>query len=356
MEKVKISVILLCYNEVNYIDRCLETIFGFSSVEGGYEVIVVDGLSKDGTRDILMGWKQRKNELVIIDNPARITPVAMNLGIKAATGQYIIFLSAHVEYSKDLLTACMSTFDTVDADNIGGVLITLPGKDSLQGKIVQAITTHRFGVGNSEFRVGLKDGYVDTVVYGCYKRNVFNRIGLHDERLVRNQDYEINRRLTKTGGKIWQDPTIKSYYYNQSTVRGLLHQAWSNGKWNPWMWYLAPYSFAPRHSIPGIFALSLVLSLVMAVLFSWGWVLPVMILIPYLILALISAYQQSRKYSWHLFPFLPFLFFGYHFLYGSGTLWGCLCLLIGRAPVQKDIEPWPGAGCKRALNIQGGRN
>jgi glycosyltransferase involved in cell wall biosynthesis len=356
VNKVKISVILLCFNEVKYIDRCLDSIFNFSPVEGGFEVAIADGLSNDGTRDILASWKQKKDELIIIDNPARITPVAMNLGIKAASGQYVIFLSSHVEYSQDLLIKCMSAFEKVEVDNVGGILITLPANNSLQARIVQAITTHRFGVGNSEFRVGTKEGYVDTVVYGCYKRAMFDRIGLLDERLVRNHDYEINRRLIKAGGKIWQDPTIKSYYYNQSTIRGLLLQAWSNGKWNPWMWYLAPYSFAPRHTIPGNFVFSLIFSFIIAAFFSWGWIIPVMILVPYLALAFISSYQQSLKYSWYLFPILPFMFFVYHISYGMGILWGCVNLLFGKAPVQKNAEPWPGAGRKRAWDIQGGRN
>lgn len=356
MEQVKVSVIVLCYNEVGHIGNCLDSIFNFSPIEGGFEVIVVDGLSTDGTQDILAKSKNQHSHLRVIDNPARITPVAMNLGIKAANGQYIILLSAHAQYSRDLLASCISTFNKVEADNVGGILITLPISDSFQARLVQAITTHRFGVGNSEFRVGMKEGYVDTVVYGCYKRDVFERIGFHDERLVRNHDYEINRRLIKAGGKIWQNPVIKSYYYNQSTLRGLLTQAWSNGKWNPWMWYVAPYSFALRHTIPGIFVLALIFSSILALLILWGWVFPLAILTTYLTLALISSYQQSRKYSWYLFPIMPFVFCAYHIFYGMGILWGCLNLLFGAAPVQKKAEPWPGAGRKRAWESRRERN
>jgi hypothetical protein len=165
---------------------------------------------------------------------------------------------------------------------------------------------------------------------------------------VRNQDYEINRRLLKSGGRIWQNPHMKAYYYNQGTLRGLLRQGWQNGKWNPWMWFVAPYALAPRHTIPGLFLGGLLFSMLLAVFFPWGWMLLAAILVPYLCLALASAIQQGGRFSWDLVPWLPFIFFGHHVAYGAGILYGCLRLILGNAPVQRITEPWPGAGRYRA--------
>ncbi len=349
MIKNLVSIIVVCHNEVQFIAQCLESIFNFQPSVGSQEVIVVDGMSNDGTREILTKWQQKFPALKVIDNPQQITPKAMNLGIKASKGEYIIFLSTHVLYSAQLLVQTLAAFESVKADNIGGVIITLPRGVSFEARLVQAVTTHRFGIGNSDFRVGSKEGYVDTVAYGCYKRTVFDRIGLHDERLVRNQDYEINQRLINAGGRIWQNPKIKSSYYNQATISGLLFQAWSNGKWNPWMWFVAPYSFAPRHAIPGVFLFSLLFSFILVSLIPIFWPVLAVILGPYFILAIISAIQQAQRYqNWWMLACLPFLFFAYHISYGAGILWGIIALVLQRSPVQHIPEPWPGAGQYRA--------
>jgi hypothetical protein len=204
-------------------------------------------------------------------------------------------------------------------------------------------------VGNSAFRIGAGAGPSDTVPFGCYRREVFERIGLYDERLVRNQDYELNARLRVAGGRIWLDPEIRIRYYNQGTLRGLLRQAVVNGRWNPWMWYLAPYSFAWRHAAPAAFVLTLLGGLLLSIfppllgLAAWG-----LALTPYLAAGVAASFQQSRRHGRWMFPYLPLLFWAYHMAYGFGELWGIFLLSVGRAPVQRIREPWPGAGAYRA--------
>jgi hypothetical protein len=218
---------------------------------------------------------------------------------------------------------------------------------------VQALSTSRFGVGGARFRVGGGEGPADTVAFGCFRREVFGDVGLFDERLVRNQDYEFNRRLAAAGKRIWFDPVIKAEYYNQATLGGLFKQAFGTGKWNPWMWFVAPYAFAARHVVPGLFVVSLLIALGLAVFAPWGLLALVILLTPYVFLALLSSFQQSLRYGPILLPFLPPLFFAYHVSYGLGTLWGALRLLFGATPVQKTREPWPGAGRYRARPRQG---
>jgi len=227
-------------------------------------------------------------------------------------------------------------------------MATLPPGSGFEGRLVQALTTHRFGVGNAEFRLGATEGPADTVPYGCYRREVFDRLGWFDERLTRNQDYEFSRRILAAGGKIWCNPAIRTKYYNQATLGGLFRQAFNTGRWNPWMWFVAPYSFAPRHAVPGLFVLGLLVVLGSWCLVPWGWMLLAAITVPYLTLALLASFQQSRRYGLRFLPLLPLLFFAYHTSYGLGTLWGALRLLFGATPIQKTREPWPGAGRYRA--------
>jgi hypothetical protein len=211
------------------------------------------------------------------------------------------------------------------------------------------VTTHLFGVGNSGFRIGARAGKADTVPYGCYRREVFARIGLYDERLVRNQDYELNARLRKAGGTIWRDPAIRILYYNQGTLKGLLRQAVVTGQWNPWMWYVAPYSFAWRHAAPAAFVGALLGVLLLALFTpSLGWPVAGVVFVPYLLATLTASVQQAARYGRWMLPLLPGVFWAYHVTYGLGALRGICLLAIRRTPVQRASEPWPGAGAYRA--------
>lgn len=343
-----ISIIIPCRNEVHFIDRCLASVFSFEPVPNGYEVLVVDGQSTDGTLSRLDRWAEAHAQLRILKNPARIVPTAMNIGIRAAAGRYIVRLDAHSEYPANYLRLCLETIERTQADNAGGLFITIPRGGSPEARLVQALTTHKFGVGNAGYRLNAAEGYADTVPYGCYRREVFERLGGYDERLVRNQDYEFNRRLLKSGGHIWCNPDIHIHYYNQGSLKGLLRQAAFTGQWNPWMWHVAPYAFALRHAIPGVFVLGLLGGAALARLTPWGQALLALALAAYFSLALVSAGQQARRSGWWMLPILPFLFFAYHVAYGAGILTGIGSLLAGRAPVQRAPEPWPGAGRYRA--------
>ena len=338
-----VSIIIPCRNEAHFIDRCLESVFAFEPVDGDFEVLVVDGLSNDATREKLAEWKLREPRLHVLDNPARIVPIAMNIGIRAARGQWLVRLDAHSEYPPDYLRLCIETSNYTGAENVGGVFITQPRGNTLQARLVQALTTHRFGVGQSDYRLDAQEGSADTVPYGCYRREVLERIGLFDERLVRNQDYELNRRLLHNGGQIWCNPKIQVFYYNQGTLRGLYRQALFTGQWNPWTWYVAPYAFAPRHAIPGAFVMALLGALLLSLVAPRrGLPLIALILAPYTTLAFFSAWQQARRYGWWMFFVLPFLFFSYHCAYRAGILWGSARLLLRTSPVQRsafDSQP-----------------
>lgn len=337
----KVSIIVPCRNEIAFIDRCLSSVFQFEGIDENVEVLVIDGLSDDGTKERLAEWKQINPSILILDNPGKIVPTAMNIGIKAARGQILLRLDAHSEYPPNYLRLCVDTSNRTQAENVGGIIITELGTNTREARLVQALTTHSFGVGNSNFRIGGQEGRTDTVPFGCYRRQVFDEVGYYDERLVRNQDYELNRRIIRGGGLIWCNPAIQIRYYNQKRIGGLLKQAYITASWNPWMWYVAPYSFQPRHSVPGIFIMALLVFSLLGTKFKVARGLVGIILLPYTVISLFASYQQSRRFGLWTWPLLPILFFIYHFAYGIGILRGVLELILGSSPVQKTLKSRP---------------
>jgi glycosyltransferase involved in cell wall biosynthesis len=301
----------------------LRSVFEFHPVPGGFEVLVVDGNSDDGTKEILDRWK-RESKLRVFGNPERIVPVAMNIGIRKARGKWVMRLDAHSVYPKDYLRKCYETALKTKAENVGGVFVSMLRVNTLEARLVQALTTHRFGVGNAGFRVEAKEGFADTVPFGFYQRDLFSRIGLFDERLIRNQDYELNRRLLRSGGRIWMNPEIQVYYFNQTTLGGLARQAFVTGKYNVRMWAIAPYTFAFRHIAPGAFVLGILAATLLSMISDAGRLLLLAIAGPYVVVSLVSSVQQGKRLGWRLLPVLPFGFLFYHTAYGVGVLIGIL--------------------------------
>jgi glycosyltransferase involved in cell wall biosynthesis len=346
-----VSVIIPCYNESQFIEACIRSVLAFELPDDvGIEILVIDGRSTDDTREIVSRLAQHEGRIRLLDNPGRIQACALNIGFREARGQWVLRLDAHSTYPPDYLRLCLETAQRTGADNVGGLFITQQRGSGYEAALVQALTTHPFGVGDSGFRTGAAEGPADTVPYGFYRRDVVQRIGWFDERLVRAQDYEFNRRLIAAGGKIWRNPAIQVQYYNQPTLKAFYKkQVLLEAPYNAYMWYLAPYAFAPRHAITGVFALGVLGGVLLSPfshLIAWPFA-AVMAL--YAILAVASAVQQAvrSKRPLHVLA-LPPCFFLYHFLHGIGVLWGILRLLTGTAPVQKIAEPWPGAGRKRA--------
>lgn len=347
-----VTIIIPCRNETRYIEKCLASVCAFERPEGlDFEVLVLDGRSQDNTRALAEAVAARDRRIRVLDNPGVIQSTAVNIGVQAARGQWIMRLDAHARYPANYLKLCYETALRTGADNAGGIFITEPGGDTYQAQLVQALTTHKFGVGDSGFRTGASEDWADTVPYGFYRREVFDRLGWLDERLVRAQDYEFNRRLIASGGRILRNPHIHIHYYNQPTLAAFYRkQLEKEAPYNAYLWYLAPYAFAPRHAITGVFAAGVLGGLALTPFFPRliGWPFGGVMAL-YGVLAILSALQQAVRYRrpFHLL-FLPFCFFLFHFIHGVGVLAGLLRLLTRTAPVQKSKEPWPGAGRMRA--------
>ena len=317
------SVVLPVRNEADFVERCLHSIRENDYPSDRLEILVVDGMSDDGTRDILCRCAQQDRRIRIIDNPDRIVPTAMNLGITHARGEAVIRLDCHSDYAPDYIAKCLEVLTRTGADNVGGYITTRPGTDSAIGRAIAAATSSRFGVGGSAFRTGGGEREVDTVPFGCYRRDVFDRFGLYDERLVRNQDIELNSRIRRGGGKIVISPQIRLTYYNRSTFAGLRQQAFYNGLWNLYTVYVVGRGLRPRHFVPLAFVLSLLILAVAAVFYTPAWVRLAAELAIYAVVAIPFSISAARRASASALLTLV-AFAQFHLAYGVGSLWGLL--------------------------------
>ncbi len=224
------SVVIPCLNEAAHIGACLDALSAQEGLDGAPEVFVVDGGSDDGTRDILDARRAQAPWLHVLDNPERITPIAMNKGIAAATSEVVIILGAHAEVTPDFIRRNLEALKAhPESGCVGGVVEQVHG-DELSRRIGLALTSP-FGVGDARFRTGGVSGHVDTVAFGAYRKAVLKELGGLDESLVRNQDDELNYRLTEAGWRIWFDPRIRSRYHARSNYAQLFSQYRQYGYW-----------------------------------------------------------------------------------------------------------------------------
>src|SRR2546422_11468375 len=230
----KVSVIVPCRNEERYIARCLDSIMATDYPSDRLEVLVVDGQSEDGTRAILHEYVARYPSIRVLDNPGRIQPIALNVGIRAATGEILMRMDAHALYPKNYITDLVTALETSGADNVGGVLITAPARETPIGRAIAIALSQPFGVGNAYFRIGVRQPrWVDTVAFFCCRRETFERVGLFDEQLARDEDSEFNARLIKRGGRILLSPNVVSHYYARDSLSQVARMYYQYGYSKP---------------------------------------------------------------------------------------------------------------------------
>ncbi len=321
--KMFVSVIIPMRNEQAYVAACLDSVL--AQIEGveQIEIICADGASTDGTRDIVLEYAEKDGRVILLDNPARIVPTGMNKAIAAARGEVIIRLDCHARYAPDYIQSCLEVLQRTGADNVGGYMKTESARDTAVGRAIAAATSSRFGVGGSTFRIGGDEQEVDTVPFGCFRRDVFDRFGMYDERLVRNQDIELNTRIRKMGGRIVISPKIQLTYYNRGTFAGLRQQAFNNGLWNPYTLYLVGGGLRPRHLIPLAFVGSVVLLAVVGIFFWPAWIALAAELLLYFTGGTIMARRAAEKER-RLWPLIVLAFVQLHIAYGIGSLWGII--------------------------------
>jgi glycosyltransferase involved in cell wall biosynthesis len=325
-----VTVIVPCRNEASWIGPCLDSIVGNDYPQDRLEVLVVDGLSNDGTRDVVESFAARCPQLRLVSNEKKITPAALNLGIEAARGSIIVRMDAHVEYPRDYVSSLIALLEKSGADNVGGICQTLPANDSAIARAVAVGMSHPLGVGNSHFRIGAAgDRWVDTVPFGCYRREVFDRIGRFDEDLVRNQDDELNLRLIKHGGRILLSPRIVCKYYARDSLPKLWRMYYQYGYFKPLVVRKLGGVMTVRQLLPPLLVLGLIVT-AMAALWSRLAVLAFLAVAgSYLLAVGAAAAAAFRRIGWAAVALL-LVFPALHFSYGFGYLRGALEFLVLR--------------------------
>jgi glycosyltransferase involved in cell wall biosynthesis len=329
MKKPVASIVVPCRNEAAHIEACLHSILALQRPKGSIEVLVVDGMSDDGTAEIVRQTALRHPEIRLLINPNKTTPHALNIGIRAAKSDTILRMDAHTEYAPDYLTECLRIQQKTRADNVGGPARTRP-KGYVQRAIAAAYHSP-FSVGGASFHHEQFEGETDTVPYGCFRRETLLRIGLFDEELVRNQDDELNYRIRRFGGRIWQSPTIKSWYAPRSTLQGLWKQYQQYGYWKVRVMQKHGAPASVRHVVPAAFLLCLVQFALFGFLFPPAWLALEATLLLYTAVLLSASIQTAVRNGLDLLPLLPIVFATYHFAYGTGWLLGAWDFLIRRS-------------------------
>lgn len=327
-----------CGNEADFIRKSLSSILNTQYPREHLEIIVVvDSNSNDGTKEVLREYEQNHSGVKVLSNPDRVVPHAMNRGIKKAKGDIIIRVDAHAEYSPDYIPKCVEHLNKKDVWCVGGPLCTTTAGNTLMAQIITEFLSSPFSMGGCAFRTKKDAQYVDTVPYGAFRKEIFKKVGLYDERLVRHQDYELCCRIRKQGGKIFMTPEIKNIYYARDTLSKLLHKARYYGLWDAFSHKLCPYTFAWRHFVPVPFFLgvlaclgAVIAGVIIGKLFLVYAGLALIAL--YFILALPFYWQACRRRKWGLKEFflLNYVSFLYHFNFGYGEVKGWILIISGK--------------------------
>jgi len=328
---IDITIVSPCRNEVKRISAFVESLAAQDLDGYTWEAIIADGASDDGTREELARCTPGTSVRVIA-NQGRIVSTGLNQAIREARGRYIVRMDLHTEYAPDYVARCIETLKRTGAQNVGGPARTKPR--GTRGAAIAAAYHSSFGCGGARFHDPDYCGWVDTVTYGCWEKQYLEAIGLFDETLVRNQDDELNLRIVRSGGQIWQDPAIRSWYEPRGSLRALFRQYFQYGFWKVAVIRKHRLPASWRHLVPGAFvagnltlAAALAISSLLSATFerellsrvwltSWG---------VYLTLALAAAMSSARRYGWRLLPFLPVVFVTLHSAYGLGFLTGLIC-------------------------------
>jgi succinoglycan biosynthesis protein ExoA len=322
-----VSVIIPCYNEQKRIASLLEAIYSQTYPCSEMEVVVADGSSSDGTLARIDEFKNSHPELniLVIENPRRNIPTALNLAIQASRGDIILRIDAHAQPYPDYIERCVESLSIGLGDNVGGIWEILPGDGSWMAASIARAASLPIAVGNASYRHATKPAYVDTVPFGAFKRELFALIGFFDESLLTNEDYEFNTRILESGGRIWLDPGIRCKYFARTTLPELVKQYWRYGYWKGKMLKRYPASIKWRQAIPPLFIMSLILTIITAIIRYDLWFIPICEIAFYCLVLLATslriAYMERKP---HFLISIPLAVSSMHFSWGLGLLWSMI--------------------------------
>lgn len=325
---ILISVVVPCRNEYADILTLLENISSQENVPGFLEVVIADGMSDDGTRELIREYISDKPDFHLLDNPQKITPAGLNLGIESAGGEYIARMDVHSEYASNYLAKCLEVHLATGAANVGGAARTRA--KGWKSRAIAAAYGSPFAVGNASFHFAEYAGSVDTVPYGFWRKETLVDLGMFDDTLVRNQDDELNFRTVKSGQQIWQSPEIVSWYKPRNSFGKLFKQYFQYGFWKTVVIRKHKMPASLRHLIPAAFVASIALLVVGGLFSPHLRALLLLELATYVLFVVAGSIRVSRDNGWDLFPLVPLAIMIFHSAYGIGFLSGMFGDFFGR--------------------------
>lgn len=320
-----ISVICPIYNEEKYIGSFIKSILKQDYPKEDMEILLVDGRSKDKTREIISEYAENYPCIRLVDNPQQTVPYAMNYGIEYAKGDIIIRLDAHAEYPSNYFSVLAQRLNELEgAENVGGVCVTLPCNNTATAISVAECLSNKFGMGNSYFRVGAKEIMsVDTVPFGCFRKSLFKRIGQYDTDMIRNQDDELNGRIIMNGGKIYLLPDVKIKYFARDKISKVRRMFYQYGLYKPLANKKLGAPATIRQFFPLLFVLGLVFGLILSLIFPILFPFYLGVIVLHLLIGVIEGIKSAKKTGcagciW----IMPYIFMNMHISYGVGYLKG----------------------------------
>jgi succinoglycan biosynthesis protein ExoA len=317
-----VTVVMPVRNEAAFIERSLGAVLAQHYPPERMQVLVADGMSDDGTREVVERLARRHpaHTVRIVDNPGRIVPTGFNAALAQASGEVIVRVDGHTIIAPDYVAECVAALAATGADNVGGRM-DAHGEGTI-GAAVALATSSRFGVGDSRFHYARGEQWVDSVYLGAWPREVFDRVGLFDPTLACNEDDEFNYRLRSRGGRILLTDRIRSRYYNRSSLRALLRQYGRYGMWKVRVLQKQPRQMSARHFVPPAFTAGLVGGAALAPVSRTvrrAWLTGTL---AYLLTAAVASVRIARRAGWRHLPVLPPVFGVLHIAYGAGFLAG----------------------------------
>jgi len=321
-----VSVVIPCFNEEHYIVACMESVCAQQLPQGvSLEVLVCDGNSKDRTPALIRQFEATHPQVKYLLNEKQTTPYALNLGIAHSDSDVVIIFGAHAVMKPGYIQRCL---EDLAADPslgcVGGLLNNVYENEA--SRVIGLAMSSSFGVGNAHFRTGAAAGYVDTVAFGAYTRAVFNKVGLFDEELVRNQDDEFNYRLMVNGFKIWLDPQIRADYYVRASVKKLYRQYFQYGYWKVYVNKKHRAITTIRQLIPFFFVGFLLVGTIASPLSRYAAIVFGAVLLLYLVLALSFAFRKTPRPAGAIK--ITGIFVILHVSYGWGYMLGIVDFMI----------------------------
>jgi glycosyltransferase involved in cell wall biosynthesis len=321
-----VSIIVPCRNEEKFIGACLDSIISNDYPKDRLEILVLDGMSEDRTRVIIQNHTERYPFIRLVDNCRMSIPAALNLGVDSAQGEIVMRMDAHTTYDRQYISRCIRALDQYGPENVGGIWRVVPQSDGLIGQAIAKALSHKFGVGNAQYRVTDSDQprWVDTVPFFCCRKETLAKAGPFNEAILRSEDMDFSLRLKRAGGRVLLVPQIVSYYHARSDVKSFLRHNWVNGVWAV-MPFLHSHGspVALRHLVPLAFFASLLVSGAGAFLWSpMKWVFFAISGAYGMASLLASAQVATKGNAIRLLFLMPAVFGGLHLSYGFGSFCG----------------------------------